>query len=111
MSGGKPSLEKRSAARHRTRLRSGKVLNLHGGFLIDCQVSDVASGGAKIRVPDPMRVPDRFFLFDDQHEQALMAEVVWRKGPELGVKFCNDPSIAPLDPVRLSELAGKYYSL
>lgn len=103
--------ERRHAERRRTRLRSGKLVNLRGRFLIDCQLHDVAKGGAKIRVADPLGVPNRFFLFDDQHEQALIAEVIWREGSELGLKFCTDPTVVPLDATRLQALANKYYSL
>ncbi|RCS24000.1 PilZ domain-containing protein [Phyllobacterium salinisoli] len=103
--------EKRSSERRRTRLRSGKIVNMNGRFLIECQLHDIAGGGAKIRVADARDVPDRFWLFDDRYGQALIAEIVWRDGVELGVRFCNDPTIQPLDDARLSKLAGKYYSL
>nr|WP_245581806.1 PilZ domain-containing protein [Phyllobacterium phragmitis] len=86
-------------------------MNIDGHFLIECQLHDIAGGGAKIRVADPQGLPDRFWLFDDRHNQALIAEVVWRDGLELGVRFCHDPTVQPLGNARLSELASKYYSL
>lgn len=103
--------EKRRAERRRTRLRSGKLVGIDGRFLIECQLHDIAGGGAKIRVADPRLVPDRFWLFDDHYAQALIAEVVWRDGLELGVRFRHDPAVQPLDEARLTKLAGKYYSL
>jgi hypothetical protein len=103
--------EKRRSERRRTRLRSGKLVSLEGRFLTDCHMHDVAGGGAKIRVADPRTIPGRFWLFDDRHARALIAEVVWREGLELGVRFRDDPAVPPLSETRLAELAGKYYSL
>ncbi|KXF76000.1 pilus assembly protein PilZ [Paramesorhizobium deserti] len=111
MSDPRSMAEKRRSERRRTRLRSGKLVNIDGSFLIECQLHDIAGGGAKIRVADPRAVPDRFWLFDDHYAQALFAEVVWRDGLELGVRFCDDPAIQPLGEARLSKLASKYYSL
>ncbi|GGA97853.1 hypothetical protein GCM10011491_27630 [Brucella endophytica] len=82
-----------------------------GRFLIECQLHDIAGGGAKLRVADPRKVPDRFWLFDDFYARALIAEAVWREGLELGVRFRHDPEVLPLSETRLAELAGKYYSL
>lgn len=109
MSGRLP--EKRHSERRRTRLRSGKLVELGGRFLIECQLHDIAGSGARVRVADPSGVPDRFWLFDDRYAHALLAEVVWRDGLDLGVGFRNDPTIPPLSETRLAELAGKYYSL
>ncbi|WP_420960861.1 PilZ domain-containing protein [Brucella sp. IR073] len=103
--------EKRRSERRRTRLRSGKLVDLNGRFLIECQMHDIAGEGAKLRVADPRKVPDRFWLFDDFYARALIAETVWRNGLELGVRFRHNPEIPPLSETRLAELAGKYYSL
>ena len=103
--------EKRRQERKRTRLRSGKVVTLDGHFLTECQFENIARGGAKIRLVKPCVIPKRFFLFDDQYCGALITEIVWQREPELGVRFVQDPSVAPLDERILNTLSGKYYSL
>ncbi len=103
--------EKRIEERKRTRLRSGKLVMLTGQFLTECHFQNLAGGGAKIRIVSQCAVPNRFWLFDDQYCGALMAEIVWRKDLDFGVRFVQDPSIVPLNDTILSTLAGKYYSL
>ncbi|UXN58903.1 PilZ domain-containing protein [Phyllobacterium zundukense] len=103
--------EKRVEERKRTRLRSGKLVTLDGQFLTECHFHNLAGGGAKIRVVGQSPVPTRFWLFDDQYNGALITDVVWRQGMELGVQFVDDPDVTPLTDTILRTLAGKYYSL
>ncbi len=103
--------EKRREERKKTRLRSGKLVSLDGQFLTECQFQNIAGGGARIRIVGQSAVPNRFWLFDDQYCGALVTEVVWSKDGEFGVRFVQDPSIAPLNDTLLNTLAGKYYSL
>ena len=107
----KSSKDRRAEERQRTRLRSGKIIGLDGRFLVECQFSDIAPHGAKLRTVEASRVPERFWLFDDFYVRALLARIAWRGGAELGVQFISDPSVPPLDDERLRQLAGKYYSL
>lgn len=107
----KPSQERRKEERQRTRLRSGKVIDLDGRFIIECQFSDIAPHGARLRITEFPSLPERFWLFDDHYARALLAQIVWREKREVGVQFTTDPSLPPLDDERLSQLAGKYYSL
>ncbi|WP_110752015.1 PilZ domain-containing protein [Phyllobacterium leguminum] len=103
--------EKRHSERRRTRLRSGKLVDIEGRFLIECQLYDITGSGARIRVANSLRVPERFWLFDDRYTHALLAQIVWRDGLDLGVSFRDDPATPPLSETRLAELAAKYYSL
>lgn len=107
----KPSHERRREERQRTRLRSGKIIDLDGRFIIECQFSDIAPHGARLRITDVPSLPERFWLFDDFYARALLAQMVWREKREIGVQFITDASIPTLDEERLSQLAGKYYSL
>ncbi|MGH6761721.1 MAG: PilZ domain-containing protein [Phyllobacterium sp.] len=104
-------MEGRRFARHRTRLRSGKLVSLVGQFLTDCQFHDVSGGGARVRLLGGETVAKRFWLFDDQYGQALLTEVAWQKGAEIGVRFIHDPAVPLLDEKRLAELSGKYYAM
>ncbi|MBV2144358.1 PilZ domain-containing protein [Falsochrobactrum sp. TDYN1] len=107
----KPPKDRRTEERQRTRLRSGKIVSLDGRFIIECQFSDIAPHGAKLRTLEASGVPERFWLFDDFYVRALLARTIWRDGSELGVRFTTDPSVPLLDDERLRQLAGKYYSL
>ena len=71
----KPPQERRKQERQRTRLRSGKIVDLDGRFITECQLGDIAAGGAKLRTVDTAILPERFWLFDDFHARALLARV------------------------------------
>ncbi|CUW45718.1 hypothetical protein B3286c2_0843 [Brucella vulpis] len=107
----KPPQERRREERQRTRLRSGKIVNLDGRFVVECQFIDIAPHGAKIRVREALYLPERFWLFDYHYARALLARLAWRKRREFSVEFIIDPTVIPLDEERLAHLAGKYYSL
>ena len=59
-----------------------------GRDAVECQVMDISANGAKIILPMPSQVPDRFELAfkkaDDKHRSC---EVVWRRGKMIGVQF------------------------
>lgn len=108
----KPPQERRREERQRTRLRSGKIVNLDGRFVVECQFIDIA--------PPPMERRSgcgRPYTCRNNSGsltiimRALLARLVWRKGREFGVEFIIDPTVIPLDEERLAHLAGKYYSL
>ncbi len=107
----KPSHERRREERQRTRLRSGKIVDLDGRFVVECQFIDIAPHGAKLRIRESVYLSERFWLFDDYYARALLARLAWRKERELGVELITDPAVTPLDDERLARLAGKYYSL
>jgi len=55
---------------------------------IECQVLDVAPGGAKIVTAAAIDVKDRFVLaLVPEHSKRQSCEVVWRNGNTFGVKF------------------------
>ncbi len=92
-------------------LHVGKIVGLDGRFIIECQFSDIAPHGAKLRTVEVPTLPERFWLFDDYYGRALLARVAWRNGREMGVELVSDPAVTPLDEERLAQLSGKYYSL
>ena len=106
----KPSHERRKEERQRTRLRSGKIIDLDGRFIIECQFCDIAPHGARLRVIEVPNLPERFWLFDDHYARAILAQIVWRQKREIGVRLITDALIPELDEERLNQLAGKYYS-
>lgn len=89
---------KRLEARRRTHLRCGMVLDLNNRFLIDCQIYDRSSRGARLRLAANLKLPRRIRLFDDLAKQMLNAEIAWRRGQLVGLRFFQ-----PADPPCLSE--------
>lgn len=103
--------DRRRRNRHRTRLRSGKIVSIEGRFLIECQFRDLADGGAQIWPVRDFEPPDRFWVFDDHERSVTYAEVVWRKGPGIGVSFDDKPQGCSISRERIAYLSRKYYGL
>lgn len=63
-------------------------LELRPGRSVGCILSDISDSGARLSVPYPDKVPDRFPLWLTETGSARrICTVVWRKARELGVKF------------------------
>jgi hypothetical protein len=54
---------------------------------IPCLVLNVTYGGAHIHVHEQTEIPDTFQFRIEPDTTTRTAEVVWRRGSELGVKF------------------------
>jgi PilZ domain len=55
---------------------------------LDCELSDISMGGAKIKVKGETVIPDRFVLaFNPQGTPNRACRVVWRKEEHLGLQF------------------------
>jgi hypothetical protein len=82
--------DKRVEGRHRTRLRSGKVLDLTNKFLIDCQVHNRSRHGARLILAAKLKAPRRFRLFSDTDGEVVDAKVIWQRGQNVGVTFLEE---------------------
>ena len=78
-------------------------LELRPGKAVGCILSDISDTGARIDVPYPDKVPDRFRLWLTATGTARRTcTVVWRKAHQMGVKFeraLSDTQRATLQPV------------
>lgn len=97
--------------RRRTRLRSGKVADRDGRFIVECQILNRSDSGARLRLVQPADVPDEGLLFDDEFASARPIEVIWRQQREIGVKFGPPPHDAATAEVGEANLSGKFYAL
>src|SRR5579863_9899892 len=79
--------DKRTEARRRTRLSSGKVLNLDNKFLIDCQINNRSANGARLIIVAKVKMPRRLRLFSDIDGALVEAELAWQRGQNVGVNF------------------------
>lgn len=78
-------------------------LELRPGKVVGCMLSDISDTGARLDVPYPDKVPDRFRLWLTASGNARRTcQVVWRKARQMGVKFdrrLSDTQRATLEPV------------
>ena len=105
------SVDRRSSGRRRTRLRSGKLLDLHNAFLIECQIFDRSHKGARVRLCADIQAPNAIRLYEDFPERLLDARVVWRKKRELGLRFVRPLAPRVISRTQLTCLRGRYYAI
>lgn len=78
-------------------------LELRPGKPVGCMLSDISDTGARLDVPYPDKVPDRFRLWLTAGGSARRTcDVVWRTARQIGVKFdrrLSDTQRATLEPV------------
>jgi predicted 3-demethylubiquinone-9 3-methyltransferase (glyoxalase superfamily) len=69
-----------------------KIVQGGGAFSTDCAIRDLSDTGARVRLPAPVPVGEDFYLIEMRNGRAFHAEVKWREGEELGVRFVHpDP--------------------
>jgi hypothetical protein len=100
---------KRLEARRRTHLQCGMVLDLNDRFLIDCQIYDRSSRGARLRLTVNPKLPRRVRLFDDLAKQMLDAEIAWRCGQNVSVRFFSLADVPCLSEAQITALRRKFY--
>ncbi len=71
--------------------RTASVRAYFGALLGNCLVTDISEGGVRLHV-DTFQLPDEFELLisgDGVPKDALICQVVWRLGYEVGAKFIS----------------------
>lgn len=102
--------ERRAAVRHRTRLRSGKVVGADGRFVVECLLANRSSQGGLLRLPSPLALPDRILVYDDQSGDLLAATVIWRRGRDHGLRFATPARTAWFQAIANS-MRRKFYAV
>jgi hypothetical protein len=102
--------ERRFAPRRRTRLRSGKVLDLANRFLMETSILDRSDGGLRLHLARNCDLPELFHLFDDESESIVAVRVIWRRQTTLGVRVRPGGPI-PATRRQIIELRGKFYAI
>ncbi|ACK49040.1 type IV pilus assembly PilZ [Methylocella silvestris BL2] len=103
--------DRRGWPRRRTRLRSGKLLDQNNRFLIECQIYDRSDGGARLRVFSDVPPALTIRLYEDCPERLLEAEIVWREGGELGLRFIARRPARAIGKTMLTCLRDRYYAI
>ncbi len=76
---------------------NGRVIDA-GGYVTEVKVRDISATGARIEVAIADVIPRRFYFYASRHAPEQPAELVWRKGRQIGVRFVNwneIPAAAP----------------
>jgi hypothetical protein len=103
--------DRRSDLRRRTRLRSGKVVDRDNGFIVECLVHERSTYGARLQLARMVEVPDRIGFFDDAEQSIRAAEIVWRRGHQLGIRFTPELDPEEIKESDLASLSGKFYAV
>jgi PilZ domain len=77
--------EKRTAPRHRV-LKHG-TLAFGGGGSVDCMVRNISSGGARLDLANPFRLPPSFTLVIESDHFMRRCRPVWCSDTRIGVAF------------------------
>jgi hypothetical protein len=80
--------ERRSNSRQKSFLQ-GRVFFNNRRHSADCLVRDVSARGAKLVFSSAVALPDAIELHVSNKEASQHAEVLWRRGKEIGVGFGN----------------------
>ena len=80
--------ERRKLPRQKSFLRGCVYFN-NRASAIDCLIRDISATGARLIFSNPVTFPDVVDLYIPQKQQTLRAQVHWRHGEEVGVRFAN----------------------
>ena len=78
--------ELRLATRRRI-LFPGKIVSRDASFSSECVLRNVSQRGARIQVPSGGLFPPQLYLISARLPVAYEAEVIWRRGNQVGLKF------------------------
>lgn len=102
-------VERRRAPRRQARLAWGKALDDADHFLCECLVADRTKGGARLRLARNVSLPPRFQFFDDASGALYCAQIVWRRGFEIGCRLAVQSTRNKLQVER--RMRSRYYAL
>ncbi|HEX8167889.1 MAG TPA: PilZ domain-containing protein [Beijerinckiaceae bacterium] len=80
-------MDERRESRRRKTLLAGKIVFGADRITMDCSIRDLSMGGARLSFADPVGLPNEFELQLPSRGTVFRAEVRWRRGREVGVKF------------------------
>jgi hypothetical protein len=103
------NVERRVEPRRVSRLKWGKVLDGADRFLCDCVIADRAEDGARLRLARNLVLPPLFQLFDEDSGEIYAAQIVWRRGVEIGCRLSR--SGAPSKAQAARRMKNRYYAI
>lgn len=71
-------------------LKHGKIIVNPPSGTLDVKIRELSEKGAKLEILAATPLPERFALIVVADGTVTPAEVMWRKGSLIGVRFCGD---------------------
>ena len=78
----------------RMRVLKGAKIVLGTTSILDCVVRDLTNGGARVKIPNAMDLPDEVAITFDGGRTCRPCRVAWRALNETGLEF-TDPNSQP----------------
>lgn len=75
----------------KTMLAAGKIIFNNKQSVFDCTVKNLSAGGARLRLPNLLGLPNNFELQIKKYGVTYPCDVVWRGGDQMGVQFDRLP--------------------
>ena len=75
----------------RMQVLKGAKIVLGASSILDCVVRDLTNGGARVKIPNAMNLPDEVAITFDGGRTCRPCRVAWRTLNETGVEF-SDPN-------------------
>ncbi len=103
--------DKRGGARDPLRLRSAKLLDARYRFVCECRICDRSPTGLRLALARNIALPLRLAVHIDETSEVRGANVIWRRGPTVGIRLGD---VAPADALRPSDryaLRERYYAI
>ncbi len=82
--------ERRKTARRRM-LAAARIVFNNRQSVLDCTVKNLSQGGACLRAPNMLGVPESFELWLGSSGGRYRCAAVWRTGRQIGVRFASAP--------------------
>lgn len=79
----------RTEPRHKV-LRKGKITFGNGAFEVECQLRDLNTTGAKLKLSGDVTVPSSFEITIYPEKMTKTAQVCWRDELMLGIRFVDN---------------------
>ncbi len=103
--------EQRGRAREPLRLRSAKLLDARYRFVCECRICDRSPTGLRLALARNIALPPLLAVHIDETSEVRGANVVWRRGPTVGIRLRE---VAPADALRPGDryaLRERYYAI
>lgn len=71
-------------------LKRAKVVYSNGNCVFDCVIEEMSESCARLDLGIMLELPQTFYLYVGDTCNKREAEVVWRKGTMLGLRFLTD---------------------
>lgn len=101
--------ERRTEARRKVHLQSGKVLSRESRFLTECIFNNRTRVGLHLKLAASVLLPKLVQLYDDQQGSLIAARVIWQRGRAAGCRVISAPLVS--NRKLIARLRGRYYAV